>query len=446
MSLKTSDQNTNIKTVAIVGGGASGFFAAIRCAEQAKENKISIEIIIFESTSSFLKKVKISGGGRCNVTHHEFDIRSFSQNYPRGQRELLSPLQQFQAKDTVEWFKKRNVDLKVEPDGRMFPTTDQSQTIIQCFMDEIQKYHIQLSENHHVENISKLSNGKFNLEFKDQNSFNSDSVLLATGSGVQGYKLAEGLGHSLTEMAPSLFSFKISSELLNGLSGTSFVNSHLKLKIDLSSKESLRVTKKKSSSKNKVKTFEQQGPLLITHWGLSGPALIKLSAWAAREMKKAHYKAKITVNWLGHKNDKNVELELEQIKQNNPKSLVSNKPPVGLSKRFWVKLIDFSGVSKDKIWAEISKKEIQKIKHNLFSCELEINGKNRYKDEFVECGGVELKEINFKTLESKIVEGLYFSGEVMDIDGITGGFNFQNAWTSGWIAGSNMINKKQEKG
>ncbi|MBT3439106.1 MAG: aminoacetone oxidase family FAD-binding enzyme, partial [Gammaproteobacteria bacterium] len=256
--------------------------------------------------------------------------------------------------------------------------------------------------------------------------FIADSVLIATGSMPGGYRLAQNLGHSTTEIAPSLFTFKIEDAILKDLSGTSFPQASLTLKID------------------GVKPFEQSGPLLITHWGLSGPALLKLSAWAAREMMHTNYQAKLIVNWLGigHQND--AEKLLRTIKSNNTKTSVGNAYPNELTKRFWQQLLIKCGISKEKNWSEISNKELNLILNNLFNCELNVLGKSRFKEEFVECGGINLKEINFKTMESKICPGLYFSGEVMDIDGITGGFNFQSAWTSGWIAGNHMAQTKSK--
>jgi len=414
--MKTSKQ----QSIAIIGGGASGIFASLRCAEAAKDNEIDTDIRVFEASTKFLKKVRISGGGRCNVTHHIFEVNDFCLNYPRGQKELLSPFQKFQAADTVEWFEERGVNLKHEVDGRMFPVTDSSETIIDCFMQEVNKHQIKLLNKMNIRSLKKLEDGKISLFINDGESFIADSVLIATGSMPGGYRLAKNLGHSTTEIAPSLFTFKIEDIILESLSGTSFTQATLTLKID------------------GAKPFEQSGPLLITHWGLSGPALLKLSAWAAREMMHSNYKAKLIVNWLGivHQND--AEKLLNSIKSNNTKTLVGKAYPNDLTKRFWLQLLIKCEISKEKKWSEISKKELNLILNNLFNCELNILGKSRFKEEFVECGGINLKEINFKTMESKICPGLYFSGEVMDIDGITGGFNFQSAWTSGWIAGSSM--------
>jgi|TARA_B110000977_G_scaffold144983_1_gene183984 predicted Rossmann fold flavoprotein len=414
--MKTSKK----QSIAIIGGGASGIFASLRCAEVAKAKKIDVDIRVFEASTKFLKKVRISGGGRCNVTHNIFEVNAFCLNYPRGQKELLSPFQKFQATDTVKWFEERGVDLKHEDDGRMFPVTDNSETIIDCFMQEASKHEIKLLNKMNVKSLKKLGDGKISLFINDDESFIADSVLIATGSMPGGYHLAKNLGHSITEIAPSLFTFKIEDEILEGLSGTSFSQAALTLKID------------------GAKPFEQKGPLLITHWGLSGPALLKLSAWAAREMMHTNYKAIITINWLGIERQDDAEKLLKTIKNNNTKTSVGKAYPSELTKRFWLQLLIKCGISKEKNWSEISKKEFRLIVKNLFNCELNVLGKSRFKEEFVECGGINLKEINFKTMESKVCSRLYFSGEVMDIDGITGGFNFQSAWTSGWIAGNNM--------
>ena len=414
---------SNKKAIAIIGGGASGIFAAIRSAQVAKEKKVDVDICVFEASTNFLRKVRISGGGRCNVTHHLMDTKDFSLNYPRGQKELLSPFQKFQAADTIKWFEDRDVNLKYESDGRMFPITDRSETIIDCFIKETNKHKVKLLNKKNVNAIKKLQDGRLTLSINEDESFIADSVLIATGSKPLGYNLATALGHSITEIAPSLFTFKIDDPILENLSGTSFSNATLTLKIENS------------------KPFIQTGALLITHWGLSGPALLKLSAWAAREMMHASYKAKIVVNWLSIDNKDDAEKWLKAIKKNNTKTSIGNAYPKDLTKRFWLQLLKKCSILKEKNWSEISKNELNKIIENLVNCELDILGKSRFKEEFVECGGVNLNEINLKTMESKICSGLFFSGEVMDIDGITGGFNFQSAWTSGWIAGSNMALK-----
>lgn len=408
--------------IAVIGGGAAGFFGALRAAEVAQAKEIPAEIIIFENSPQVLKKVRISGGGRCNVTHHCYDPQLLIKNYPRGFRELIAPFQRFQPKDTLEWFALRGVKIIPEEDGRMFPDTNSSETIIQCFMHEVQKYGIEVKTQHIVQNINKLNSEEFQIQIKDREEFLCHKVLLATGSSPAGYELARGLGHTITQLAPSLFSFKIEDPLLVDLSGLSFPQTKLLLKIG-------------------NQKFKQDGPTLITHWGLSGPAILKLSAWAAREMMAADYQAELIINWTGADKIENVIRELQDMKQTQTKMQIKNTPFHFIPKRFWQNLLQQAQVPEEKIWADISKKEIQNIGQSLFSTSLKILGKNRFKDEFVECGGVSLKEIHFKTMESKITPNLYFAGELMDIDGITGGFNFQNAWTSSWIAGEDMVVK-----
>ena len=407
--------------IAIIGGGASGIFTSLRCAEIANKKGIKVDIRVFEASNDILRKVKISGGGRCNVTHYIKEEKNLCLNYPRGQKEMLSPFMSFKTTDTVKWFKDRGVNLKHEADGRMFPVTDNSNTIINCFIKEAKKYKVKILTKSNIKNITKLSNGKLSLLINTKENFIADSVLIATGSKKSGYKIAESLGHTITELAPSLFSFNIKDIIIKDLQGTSFSNSHLTLKIE------------------GFKNFYQQGPLLITHWGLSGPALLKLSSWAAREMKNSEYKAKIFINWLGLESKEKTKELIDNIKKNNTRSNISKMHPKQLTKRFWNQLLTKCNISMQKNWSDLTKIELEKIIINLFNCELSVNGKSRYKEEFVECGGVNLKEINFKTMESKICTGLFFSGEIIDVDGITGGFNFQNAWTTGWIAGKNMI-------
>jgi predicted Rossmann fold flavoprotein len=402
------------KKIAIIGGGASGFFAGI---EAAKNND---EVHLFESQNYFLKKVKISGGGRCNVTHNQYDISQFCQNYPRGQRELRSPFEQFQAEDTVQWFSQHGVNLIVEPDGRMFPDTHQSQTIIDCFLNQAKKTGVQLHLNSGVRRIKRIGEG-FELFF-DNSSFNCDRILIATGSSSQGYKLVESLDHVLSEMAPSLFSFVLEEGWIKKLAGTSFQKAQLVLSIDGEKKQ------------------KQKGPLLLTHKGMSGPVILKLSAWAAREMKRAKYRAKLKVNWLGKEKHNEVIDLINELKVNHKNGLIKNSTPAGLTKNFWNHFLDFLSIESEKKWSEISKKDINKIIDALFQTDFEIKGQNTFKDEFVTCGGVRLKDVNLKTMESKIVPGLFFAGELLDIDGITGGFNFQNAWTTGFIAGKNIAN------
>jgi len=410
------------QTIVVIGGGASGVFAALRAAETSKALRQPVSVQVFEASDKLLKKVKISGGGRCNVTHHEFDVRALVQNYPRGERELLSPYQNFQPQDMIQWLKDRGVETKTESDGRMFPVTDSSQTIIDCFLKEASRLGIKIIKSKPVTSIQPIGDA-FVLHCKDGSEKPADAVLIATGSSPKGYQLAESLGHQLTELAPSLFTFKIRHPLLEDLAGTSFSRASLTLKME------------------GQKTFRQQGPLLITHWGLSGPALLKLSAWAAREMKRVNYKATLQVNWLGAASEQDVRAGLAELLSASPKSLVANSCPEGLTKRFWKQCLDVAEVANTRVCSEVSKKEKNRLVKVLYASELKVEGKSRFKEEFVECGGVNLKEVSFKTMESKLVNGLFFTGEVLDVDGITGGFNFQHAWTSAWLAGAAMVSR-----
>ena len=410
-----------VRKIIIIGGGAAGFFAAINTAENAKANNTPVDVQILEASGRTLTKVSISGGGRCNVTHNLFEVRQFCERYPRGSRELLSAFQRFQARDTVEWFQKRGVNLVPEEDGRMFPDTDTSETIIKCFQDAAANAGVSVKLNHKVESITKSeANGKFIITIRNGEIIEADSVMIATGSSPFGHRLAKELGHTITELAPSLFSFKISDPMLADLSGLSFENAETKLLI------------------KDVKPFKEKGPMLITHWGLSGPAILKISAWAAREMLHSDYKAQLKVNWLGVDRVENILDLLKKIKNEGLKSQVNNVYPTELAKRFWLKVLEKAKISEEKRWADVSNKELQTLADILFGTTFEVLGKNRYKDEFVECGGVDLKELDFKKMESKICPGLFFAGEVLDIDGITGGFNFQNAWTGAWIASRNL--------
>jgi hypothetical protein len=396
----------------IIGGGASGFFCALRL----KRLKPNLEVVVLEATKDFLKKVRISGGGRCNVTHNIFQIHDFAQRYPRGAKELLSPFTRFQAADTLEWFKTRGVEIVAEEDGRMFPSTNSSETIINCFLEEAKQLGVVTRTNCNVQSVEKKDNG-FTLKIRNQDETFANHLVLATGSSRIGYKLAESLGHKITELAPSLFSFIIEHPVLKNRAGTSFNNSILEVKLP-----------------HHKKNFKEHGPLLITHWGLSGPAALKLSAWAAREFKKAEYKAELRVNWLGSKSDEEHRSWLNKIKSKYPKQMIKNRPPKDMTLAFWEQFLAYLEIEPSKKIAELSKREILKVSSNLHETEFTITGKNRFKDEFVECGGVSLTEVNFKTMESKVCQNLYVVGELLDIDGITGGFNFQNAWTGAWIA------------
>jgi predicted Rossmann fold flavoprotein len=406
--------------IAIVGGGAAGIFAAIRAGQLAREKKIPVYICVFEASSRFLSKVLISGGGRCNVTFNNFEPNSFCKNYPRGNQELISPMHQFQAQDTVDWFEARGVKLKVEVDGRIFPTTDMSDTIVNCLLDEAEQFSVDLRLRHAVEEIYR-ENEKFILKINKVGDFPADRVMIATGSSPVGYKLAKMVGHSIEELAPSLFSFNISHPILKSLEGISFPAASVEVLFD-----------------DKTK-FSEKSPILITHWGLSGPGILKLSAWAAREMKKFKYKAKLIVNWIGVERAEDAINLLHKLKVNRPKAQIINARLEIVPQRFWKKLLTFCTIQDDLQWANVTKQMIQNLANALSKMEMIVDGKSRNKEEFVECGGVSRKEINWKTMESRINKGLYFGGEVVDIDGITGGFNLQSAWTAGYIAGTHII-------
>ena len=399
----------------IIGGGAAGYFAALRVAALAPQTRV----LILEAGKRPLDKVRVSGGGRCNVTHNCFDPKNLVENYPRGSRELRGPFSRFQPKDTVAWFAQRNIELKTEPDGRMFPVTDNSSTIIDCLESERQRLGVELFESCRVKSI-KLEADKFLVD-TDKTQFIAKKVLLATGSNKSGYEFAKALGHSITPLVPSLFTFNVSDKNLHQLSGISVSNVKLALHI----KEKL------------VKEFA--GPLLITHWGLSGPAVLKLSAFAAQELHEADYKAELIVNFAGSISESDLYQQLLETKKSSPKKLASTHPPIQIPSRLWDYLLQ--NKIKDQLevpWAELPNSSIKNLAKQLTSCPFAITGKGQFKDEFVTCGGVELAEVDFRTMQSKIRPGLYLAGEILDIDGITGGFNFQSAWTTGWLAGTAM--------
>lgn len=401
--------------ICIVGGGAAGTFAAIAAAEHAASLGKKPKILLYEASKRMLQKVRISGGGRCNVTHHDFEIRSFCTRYPRGQKEVLSPMHRFQAKDLVAWFENQGVKLKTESDGRMFPTTDDSETIIGCLLQRARALGVDVQTQKSIHSVESKDKG-FALFTNQAQPIFASQVLMATGSNPRGYEIAASLGHRIEPIAPSLFSFKINHPILNDLQGVSF--------------EGARIDMNVAGTK-----FSQTGPLLITHWGLSGPCVLVLSAWAAREMKQSKYQTTITVNWVGQPVHE-IEKMLLNIKASQKNQRIKNACLDGFNKRLWGKLI--SDVA-DLPMQEIPNKRLIKLAMDLTQMELKVMGKNRFKEEFVECGGVSLKEIDMKSMQSKVVPGLYFAGELMDVDGVTGGFNLQHAWTSGFVAGRHMV-------
>ncbi|HTA95468.1 MAG TPA: NAD(P)/FAD-dependent oxidoreductase [Verrucomicrobiae bacterium] len=401
--------------IVIVGGGAAGFFAAINCAEAAPDS----EIVLLEKSSQFLSKVKISGGGRCNVTHACFDSRELTTRFPRGERALLAPFKTFQASDTVAWFEARGVKLKTESDGRMFPTSDSSQTIIDCLLRAAKAASVKLFLNRGLERAVKTANGGFELELSDGEKISCDKLLLATGGcrAAAAGQLAVLLCHKLEPPVPSLFTFHIATPWLRALAGISV--------------EPVEVSVARAK-------LRERGALLVTHWGLSGPVILRLSAWGARELHELDYKFPLQINWLPQFNAEKIAAEFQSRRDSQPAKLIVNTPIAPLPSRLWEQLVLAAGILRDTRWAAISRATQHNLIQQLTRTEFQVAGKSLNKDEFVTCGGVKLGEVNFKTMESRICPGLFFAGELLDIDGITGGFNFQAAWTTGWIAGGAM--------
>lgn len=398
----------------VVGGGAAGFFGAI----QAAEGKAGLKIVILEKSSKLLTKVRISGGGRCNVTHHEFNAAGLAGHYPRGEKPLKGLFKKFQASDVVTWFSNKGVPLKVEADGRMFPTTDSSQTIIDCFMNEARRHSIRIEMNCAVAKVEKQTQF-FKVTVQTGQAFLAKNILVATGGHPQrsNYQWIEDLGHVVTPLAPSLFTFNDTEKRYIHLMGISVPNASLKI----------------AGTK-----FSQQGPVLLTHWGLSGPAVIRLSAWAALFLNAAKYEFTVLVNWLGKVKEEEIREELVWLRDSKPKQKVFSNPIHQLPQRLWQTLCMEAEVNESKIWGEVSQRSINKLIENLIRCSFNIKGKTTFKEEFVTCGGVDLDEVNLETMESKKIENLYFAGEVLDIDGETGGFNFQSAWSTAWLAAQSI--------
>ncbi|HEY5747546.1 MAG TPA: NAD(P)/FAD-dependent oxidoreductase [Chryseolinea sp.] len=393
----------------VIGGGAAGFFGAI----QAAERKPGLKVLILEKTTKLLTKVKVSGGGRCNVTHYNFNPFELARHYPRGEKALKSLFKSFQAEDTVRWFESKGVTLKAEEDGRMFPITDDSQTIIDCLMEQAHSKKIRLELGAPVLSVKKQDN-IFVVE-TNQGVFEADKVLIAAGGNAQAqaYQWIADLGHTIIKPIPSLFTFNESEKKFKDLMGISVPQAEVKI----------------AGTK-----FVQQGPLLITHWGLSGPAIIKLSAWAAEYLNGIQYTFQALVSWIGPKKEMEFMEGLQEHKKQRGKQKVTTNPLFGLPQRLWQKLCELSEIEETKIWAEVPQKNMNKLMENLIRCPFQIKGKTTFKEEFVTCGGVDLKEIDLETLQSKLVPGLFFAGEVLHIDGETGGFNFQAAWTTAYVA------------
>ena len=477
---------TNILRVVVIGGGAAGFFGAITSANTHPQARVTI----LEAGSKPLTKVRISGGGRCNVTHHCFEPAELVKNYPRGGKALQGAFSRFQPQDTVVWFAEQGVRLKTEADGRMFPVTDNSETIVNCLLKAAKTAGVKLRLGCSVKSVSRLEKG-FEIRLKTGEILQCDRLLIATGGNPLGHRFAKDLGHTIESPVPSLFTFNVRDPRLQDLAGVSAENVSLKLirscevrpprkeaaswahpaamgltrccpslttsssgvnsgtpcRTSLSVAQNLHLSKKISSGGKKrgnktaaVDRLQQTGPLLITHWGLSGPAVLKLSAWGARILYENNYHMQLIINWVPQYNPETLRQYLLEIKSQIPRKKISSYAPVSLPRRFWQRLVNFVGINDEKPWAELSKKNLNKLVQEMTQGRYQIEGKGVFKEEFVTCGGVNLKEVNFKTMESKICPGLYFAGEILDIDGVTGGFNFQSAWTTSWIAGKAIGN------
>ncbi len=406
--------------VVVIGGGAAGFFGAIACAEAHPE----MRVIVLEAAHQPLAKVRISGGSRCNVTHACFDPALLVQNYPRGGKALRGAFSRFQAKDTVEWFAAHGVRLKTEADGRMFPVTDDSATVVDCLMQAARNAGVQIRTGVAVQSVTKLDD-RFHLRLKSGEMLPADRLLLATGSNPAGYAIARSLGHTLEPPVPSLFTFQISDPRLSNLAGVSVASAHLRLQVE--------------NSPN----LEQTGPVLITHWGLSGPAVLKLSAWGARLLHDHHYQASLRINWVSQINPESLRQQVLAVRSQLAKKSIVANCPIPIPRRLWERLTVAVGIAPGDRWAELSNKALNQLLQELTQGQFLIRGKGAFKEEFVTCGGVRLQEVDFKTMQSRQCPGLYLAGEILDIDGVTGGFNFQSAWTTGWLAGQAIGNGKR---
>jgi hypothetical protein len=398
----------------VIGGGAAGFFCAVNA---ARMNPV-LEVILLEKTNKLLSKVKVSGGGRCNVTHACFEIADMVRHYPRGGNFIKKAFHRFFTTDTIKWFSERGVVLKTEEDGRMFPVTDSSQTIIDCLMREADKYGVQVKMKSEVEGISSTGDG-FTINFPGGNSIPADYICIASGgypkSGM--FDWLRQTGHSIEEPVPSLFTFNMPGNNVRELPGVSVPDAQVKV------------------AGSKLIT---RGPLLITHWGMSGPAILRLSAWGAREFAACDYQFTITVNWLGEMREHELLEKFRSLRFELASQKINNRNPLGLPNRLWQYLLEESGINAELRWADLPAREQNRLVKNCCMQEFKVSGKTTFKEEFVTAGGIKLSEIDPQTMQSKILPGLFFAGEIMDVDGVTGGFNFQNAWTSSYIAAKSI--------
>lgn len=399
--------------ISIIGGGAAGFFAAI----SAKQHNPTAHVQILEKTSHFLAKVKISGGGRCNVCHAEFNNRKLAEHYPRGEKFLKKAFEQFDTTSTMEWFEQRLVALKTYSDGCVFPLSNTSQSIIDCFLREAKKLDIELLLHHSIDTIEKQEGGGFVLRSKDK-TISTDRVIVTTGGQpkLSGLHWLESLGHQVIPPVPSLFTFNMPEEPI---------------------KEFMGLVVEKATVRIEGQKLVGKGPLLITHWGMSGPAILQLSAWGARSLAEVNYQFNILVNWLDETKESELRVSLENTRKVHGGKMISNHCPFPIPARLWNFLLSKNEIILSSRWIETNPKQINKLVNTLLNDRYQVQGKTTFKEEFVTAGGIDLSEIHVQSMESKLLPGLFFAGEIMDIDGITGGFNFQAAWTTGFIAGKN---------
>lgn len=404
--------------IAVIGGGAAGYFTAVNTARLRPDARITI----FEKGREVLSKIRISGGGRCNVTHNCFDPEQLSASYPRGAKMLRWNFEHFQPRDTIEWFRQRGVELKTEADGRMFPVTDSSATIIDCLVQEAKRYGVTVRTKTAVKSVDPLSDGTFQVHLKGHDTVKADKVVIAAGgfSREKSYGWIKKLGHSIQTPVASLFTFNFRDKIFKALAGISLEDVEIAIK---------------------GISYQEVGPVLFTHWGLSGPAVLKLSSFAARKLFQKEYRFDIEVNWLSDADEQAVREMLVSFRESNPKQKIQKQNLFPFPQRLWTTFLELSGIDANRRWAELSNKEIHHLIQTLIKGTYSIQGKTTYKDEFVTCGGVALHEIVPDTLESKKIPGLYFIGEVLDIDGITGGFNFQAAWTNSWLAAHHLARR-----
>ncbi len=413
------------KLLVVIGGGAAGFFCAVNAAKLHPD----LSVLLLEKSSKVLSKVKVSGGGRCNVTHACFNNTDMLKKYPRGAAFLKKAFQHFFTTDTIRWFEERAVPLKTEADGRMFPASNTSQTIVDCLMMEAAKYNVEVRMHADVKQIhidDTSIDQKFTLTLADQKFIKADYLCIASGGYPKSaqFEWLTKIGHTIQPPVPSLFTFNIPQNPITQLMGISVENASVKI----------------AGSK-----LQQSGPMLITHWGLSGPAILKLSAWAARELEQSNYHFNIHVNWVTAYNENSLKEKFQQVRFEIASQKIINRNPFGIPARLWEYFMQQCGIDAHCRWADLPAKEQNKLVKILSAQELPVRGKTTFKEEFVTAGGIQLSEVDANTMQSKLHPQLYFAGEVLDVDGVTGGFNFQNAWTTGWIA-ANAITQSMKQG